>query len=95
VNFPNGVLAVWKYSEASVSTIFGDSLGDPDADRILRELTQKLSKSLTTTEVHKIFSGHRTSEQIEVAIQCLQKKGKIDRHTEKTNGRRIEYIIAY
>jgi hypothetical protein len=31
-------LAVWNYAASSAAYVFGDSLGDPDADEILRAL---------------------------------------------------------
>ena len=42
--------AVWRYCEDSARYIFGDSLGDPVADEILRRLRQSL-KGLTRTEI--------------------------------------------
>jgi hypothetical protein len=42
-------MAVWAYCEASALRIFGDSLGDPVADDILRALRQSGGNGMTRT----------------------------------------------
>ncbi len=56
-------LAVWDYCEASARYIFGDALGQPDADRIRKELVAS-PEGLTRTEIRDIFGRHKTESQI-------------------------------
>jgi len=44
-------VAVWEYAMASVQYIFGDKLGDPDADAILDALRAHPSEGLTRTYI--------------------------------------------
>ena len=52
-------IALWGYSEASVRWIFGDALGDPIADEILRALRQAADAGMTRTQVRDLFGRHR------------------------------------
>jgi len=52
-------LAVWSYCEASALRIFGDSLGDPVADEILRAIRQSGRKGMTRTDIYNFFGRHR------------------------------------
>jgi len=44
-------LALWDYSERSCAFIFGEDVGDPVADRILKELKKTGEQGLTRTEI--------------------------------------------
>ena len=44
-------LALWDYSERSCGFIFGEDVGDPVADRILKELKRVGEQGLTRTEI--------------------------------------------
>lgn len=49
-------LAVWDYCKASVFHIFGDAIGDPIADRLLRKI--KLGPQ-TDSDLYELFGKHR------------------------------------
>jgi Protein of unknown function (DUF3987) len=83
-------MAVWAYCEASALRIFGNSLGDPVADDILRALRQGGSAGMTRTEIYNLFGRHRTSEQIGVALQLLRTKGHVRPVAKETGGRPSE-----
>lgn len=51
-------LAVWVYSLASAKWIFGDQLGDPVADEILRNLRAN-PDGLTRTDISDLFGRNR------------------------------------
>lgn len=80
-------LAVWEYAEASVKFIFGNSLGGP----LVSELRDALSqRPMTKTEINDYFKGHKSSRQINEALQTLQKTGKAKNQDIKTRGRKKE-----
>jgi predicted transcriptional regulator len=79
-------LEVWRYAEDSVRFIFGDSLGDPVADTILRHVRDS-SNGLTRTDVSNIFARNASSVQIDRAIQQLVEKGLVTQEQEKSDGR--------
>ena len=63
-------LACWDYAEASARFIFGDSLGDPVADEILRALRER-PEGMTRTELMHHFGRNLSSEQIGRALAVL------------------------
>jgi Protein of unknown function (DUF3987)/Bifunctional DNA primase/polymerase, N-terminal len=79
-------LALWDYAEASARFIFGDSLGDPVADEILRALRVSPS-GLTRTEISNLFAGHRKSTDIGRALVVLSQSGLASCRPEATGGR--------
>lgn len=67
-------LAVWRYCEASVASIFAARLGDPEADKILHAME---SGPKTLTELHKVFGNHRSSEWLLSKLAALVKSGHL------------------
>ncbi len=67
-------LAVWEYCDASARFIFGDALGDPVADEILRVLRQT-EDGLTRTEISKHFGRNRAASDISRALARLLEAG--------------------
>lgn len=87
-------LAVWDYCEASCRYLFGESLGDPDADRLLRRLRRE-PDGLTRTEISKsLFKGHRSATRIDRALSLLEGYGVAFPETKPTKGRSTEVWIA-
>ena len=87
-------LAVWSCCEASCRYLFGGSLGDPDADQILRGLRQK-PEGLTRTEISKsVFNRHRSAARIDRALLLLEKHGLARFDARPTKGRPVELWIA-
>jgi hypothetical protein len=67
-------LAVWRYCEDSARFIFGDSLGDPVADEILRSLRSR-SDGMTRTDIRDLFQRNKKSEEVSRALGALQEHG--------------------
>ena len=86
-------LAIWRYCEESARFIFGDALGDPIADEILRALRQA-SAGMTRTELRDLFGRHRNSREIVRALQMLLEQGLVYSESENTGGRPIERWFA-
>jgi hypothetical protein len=78
-------LAVWDYCEASVRRIFEGRLGIPLADTILEAVRRRGPQ--TQTKINTLFGGHRSSAEIDVALELLVRGGKIRSTTRETDGR--------
>ena len=63
-------LACWAYAEESARFIFGDSLGDPIADEILRALRQR-PEGMTRNDLLDHFGRNRSSSEIGRALAVL------------------------
>jgi hypothetical protein len=85
-------VAVWTYSEQSVDWIFGDSLGDPLADEILRGL--RTDGPLSRNDIYLRWGRHRGGEQIERALGLLLEYGKARVDRRETGGRPAEVWCA-
>ena len=68
-------LAFWRYCEASAKFIFGDYLGNPVADDLLRALRQAGPDGRTRTELRDLFHHH--SGRVAQALMLLLKYGKV------------------
>lgn len=87
-------LAVWDYCDDSASFIFGDSLGDPVADEILKSLGAAGQAGLTRTDISALFKRHQSAARIDAALSLLEGKGLADRRSLKTGGRAVENWTA-
>ena len=67
-------LAVWRDAAASARFIFGDSLGNPVADRIL-DASREKEKGLTRDDIRQLFHRHKGSFEIEQALDLLKQAG--------------------
>jgi Protein of unknown function (DUF3987) len=82
-------LAAWDYCEASAQFIFGDSLGYPEADRILAALRTN-TQGLTRTEIRDLFGRNQREPVIQTALTTLEEHGLARRDTLQTGGRPTE-----
>jgi hypothetical protein len=88
-------LAAWRYCEDSARYIFGESVGDADADAILAGLRAAGPSGLTRTEVNeRIFKRNRNSADIHRALSVLAECGLADMRTSPTSGRAAEVWFA-
>src|SRR5262249_9124249 len=67
-------LALWEYCERSVSHVFGDELGDPVADDLLR-LLRGCPNGLTRNEITDYFKRNVASTRIGRALGLLLQHG--------------------
>jgi hypothetical protein len=65
-------LALWGYCERSAKYIFGNRLGDPDADTILEALRAR-PDGMTRTEIHELFGRNAPAARISRARDVLIK----------------------
>jgi Protein of unknown function (DUF3987)/Primase C terminal 1 (PriCT-1) len=74
----NAALALWEYAEASARFIFGDGLGDPVADELLKAL-RAAPYGLTRSEMSDLFGRNRSMREIDRALTSLAECGLADR----------------
>ena len=87
-------IAIWEYAAASAARIFGDSLGDPIADDILRALQQAGATGMNRTEIANLFGRHQSTGRIGVALALLASKGRARMESRPTGGRPVETWFA-
>lgn len=78
-------LAVWQYAEASAHWIFGQALGDPVADEILRAL-RAAPDGLTRTDIRDLFGRNQNAARIATALRSLAEQGVARMEVEKKDG---------
>ena len=83
-------LSLWDYCEASTRLIFGDASGDRVLDTLVEALRNAGEGGLTRAEIHRLFSGHTKSPEIERALVSLLSQGRASRTFEETGGRPTE-----
>jgi Protein of unknown function (DUF3987) len=82
-------LAIWEYAEASARYIFGDAIGNPLADQILKEL-RKETDGLARTEIRDFLGRHCKGSEIDAALWTLSEAGLAYCEYEQTSGRPVE-----
>ena len=82
-------LAVWSYCESSARYIFGDTLGDPVADELLRALRGH-QVGMTRTEIRDHFGRNKSSAEIGRALAVLSEYGLAKSFQQETDGRTAE-----
>lgn len=82
-------LAFWRYADDSARYIFGDSLGDPDADTVAAALRAH-PDGLTRVEISSLFSRNRERAQIDRILRKLVGLGLARWTREATGGRPVE-----
>ncbi len=80
-------IACWQYAESSARWIFGDRLGDPVADEVLR-LLRTSPEGLTRTEMRDLFGRHKSAGQITAALTALAEHHHARRSSEASDGGR-------
>jgi Protein of unknown function (DUF3987) len=81
-------LAVWRYVEQTAYGLFGDLLGDPQADVIEEALRQAGVDGLTRNEIRDLFSRHVKADRLDDAIDQLLDSSRAVSVEEPTGGRR-------
>ncbi len=83
----NAAVAVWDYCYESARRIFGESTGNPEADKIMTAL-KDAPQGLTRDEIgSRIFSGNKPAREINEALMWLEKQRRARCARSGTNGR--------
>jgi hypothetical protein len=71
----HAALALWKYAERSAYAIFGDAVGDPVADLILRRLRYAAPEGLTRTDIwNNVLAKNGTQVTVQAAFDLLESR---------------------
>jgi hypothetical protein len=75
-------LALWRYCDASAHYIFGDLVGEPVADTILRALRNIQPAGMSRSDISELFRNHLAAGKIAAALARLQavKKVRFEMH---------------
>ncbi len=80
-------LALWRYCEDSARFVFGESLGDPVADKILEGLRKAAPAELGRTQISRdILGGNEAKEKIDRGLRALHEAGLAEVRQESTAG---------
>lgn len=87
-------LAVWRYCEDSARYIFGDSIGDPFADEVLRALRN--GGGMNRTDIHHFFKRNHSSEKIGATLDALKRmsKARFELRAGGKRGPKVEFWVA-
>ena len=89
-------LALWQYAEDSARCVFGDQLGDVEADEVLRKLRAAGRDGATFAELYDSFSRNVRGPVIRRAVAVLVKRqlARVEREDRQGPGRRPERAYA-
>ncbi len=90
----DAAFAVWSYCRESARIIFGDSLGNPIADRLLRAIRGEGVDGLTGTEQSQALGGHASKGELAAARDELERRGLAMTRMERTDGRSVTVTVA-
>jgi hypothetical protein len=91
VDHLEAALALWGYCADSARYLFGDSLGDPETDKLCEALRAAGTTGLTRTQIaREVFKGHGSKQEIDRALQRLVDAGLGAVERERTGGRDVE-----
>ena len=84
-------LALWRYCEDSARYLFGESLGEPVADKLREALRAAGPAGLTRTQITRdVFKNHISKQETDRGLQKLVDAGVASVEREQTGGRDIE-----
>jgi hypothetical protein len=88
-------LALWSYAERSVRRIFGDLIGDPVADSLIRALRVAGAAGLVRSELWEVLGRNGSAARMDAALDTLRRLRLALARTERTGGRpAIRYFAA-
>jgi hypothetical protein len=87
-------IAVWRYAEASAAHVFGRTIGNDKADRLLDELRAVYPKGLAWEAQHALFHRNANAAEISAARTLLTRLGRAVDKLEAGPGRHPWVLYA-
>lgn len=85
----DAALAVWDYCERCAAYLFGDVSADPIENTISDALQRE--GRMRREQLLALFSRHQATASIQLALDALQRAGRVRSSKEQTSGRPIEW----
>jgi hypothetical protein len=79
----DAALALWNFCVASARYVFGDLVGNPVADTVLRALRAAGADGLSRTDLVNLFGRNLSANQIDAALVALLSAVKVRRESAK------------
>ena len=77
-------LELWAYCVRSIDFIFGDRLGDPDADQLMAALEEAGLEGLSQSKIQrKVFGNHKDADSLNILLRRMVRSGLIRRVQKK------------
>lgn len=81
-------LELWGYCVRSIDFVFGDRLGDKDADKLLAAIEEAGEGGLSQTDIkRKVFGNHKDATSLSVLLRRMVRAGLIRRDPGPAKGR--------
>jgi hypothetical protein len=75
-------LAVWKYCEQSAAYVFGEAMGDREADKVTKAILETGGKGITRTQLNRnAFNGRLSPTQMDAMLRKLIRSGVLESPT--------------
>jgi hypothetical protein len=87
-------LEVWRYADDSARYIFGDAIGNPDSDKLLKALRASGATGMTLTDQSNLFDRHLPADKMAQLRDDLRERGLARPQIELTGGRPLERWVA-
>jgi hypothetical protein len=86
----NAAREIWRYCADSAKYIFGDTIDDPTAIRIIEALRKARGEGLTRSQIWALFNRRMRAGQIQAALSALAAAGLAKCSRTTTSGRPLE-----
>ena len=78
-------IELWHYCMRSIDFIFGERLGDPDAERLLAAIEAAGPEGLSQTTIYRrVFGAHKDRETLNILLRRMVRSGLIRREFRKS-----------
>jgi hypothetical protein len=80
-------LELWAYCVRSIDFVFGDRLGDKDAEKLLAALEEAGAGGISQKEIQRrVFSNHKDAESLNILLRKMIRSGLIRREQKRSGG---------
>lgn len=86
--------AVWRYSRASVDHLFGETVGNADADKLLAAIRDAGPNGLTADRQHQALGRHANADRLAQVRNDLERRGLVHTFTTPSGGRPRTVTVA-
>lgn len=87
--------AVWSYSEATIAHVYGDTVGDEVADRLLAALREAGDEGLDRQAQRDVFARNVPAARLAQAREVLERKGLVVTLTEPSTNAGRPRTVTY